>query len=61
MWEKCPYYGSSKTCRKQRRLLSFHLEEGAEVEEEVPKMDVHDNAHFSFSRKMVPQVLAAAC
>lgn len=45
----------------QRRPLSFHLEEGAEVEGEVTKVDVHHNARSSFLREMVVQGLAAAC
>lgn len=45
----------------RRRPVSFRLEEEAEVEGEVPKVDVHYNAHFSFLTEMVVQVLAAAC
>jgi hypothetical protein len=61
LWEKQSSCGSSMMCRMRRRPLSFHLEEGAEVEGEVTKVDVHDSAHFSFLKEMVVQVLAAAC
>lgn len=59
--EKRSSCGSSRMCRMRRRPVSFRLEEEAEVEGEVPKVDVHYNAHFSFLTEMVVQVLAAAC